>query len=118
MATSPEIRVRIEAFARQLSEEVAEVDPSLGDCWLDAIENEAVAIGDAVQAELVKLRTKSRVPDAEEATCPECGQGGRWQGERERLLIGRRGPVNITEPEYFCPCCRKAFFPSDPSAGH
>ena len=55
MATSDQIRARIEVFARQSSEELGEVDPSLGDCWLDAIENQDIAIGDAVQAELVKL---------------------------------------------------------------
>ena len=43
--------------------------------------------------------------------CPKCGKLGRYQGLRERELIGRRGPVPISEPEYFCPCCRKAFFP-------
>ena len=40
MATSNRIQERINAFARQLCEELDDVDASKGVCWLDAIENE------------------------------------------------------------------------------
>ena len=112
MASTEEIRSKIEAFARELAAELGEVDESLGDCWLDAIENQSVELGDALSAELLKQTAADR-PAAAESTCPQCGQPGRYRGPRERELLGRRGPVVITEPEYFCPCCRKAFFPAD-----
>jgi hypothetical protein len=114
MATTGRIRERIEAFARALSEELGEVDESQGVCWLDALENQAVEIGDAVHAELVKQRSTGRRSE-DESVCPQCGKLGRYKGTREREVIGRRGPVAIQEPEYYCPCCRKAFFPSDRS---
>jgi len=114
MATTNRIRERIEAFARELSEELGEVDESNGICWLDALENQAVEIGDAVHAELVKQRSTGRRSE-DESVCPQCGELGRYKGTRERELLGRRGPVAIAEPEYYCACCRKAFFPSDPS---
>lgn len=110
MASSQEIKERIAVFARELSEELGEVDDSDALSWLDAIETRAVQIGDAVQAELVQQWSVNR-PAPEEAICPECGQLGRCQGQRERELVGRRGPVTFSEPKYFCPCCRKAFFP-------
>jgi hypothetical protein len=112
MATTSELQERIAAFARELASELGEVDDSDALSWLDAIETEAVEIGDAVHAELVKQRSLAR-PVAEEVRCPECDQPGRCRGERKRELIGRRGPITIREPEYFCPCCRKAFFPDD-----
>jgi hypothetical protein len=114
MATTNLIRERIAAFARELSEELGAVDETKGVCWLDAVENQAVEIGDAVHAELVKQRSTSR-PSGEESTCPECGQVGRYQDLRERELIGRRGPVAIREAEYYCSACRRAFFPDDSS---
>lgn len=114
MATSDEIRERIDAFARQLTEELGEVDEADGVCWLDAVENQAIEIGDAITAALVQKTTAKR-PLADESLCPQCGKTGRYRGLRERELIGRRGPTAITEPEYYCPCCRKAFFPADPS---
>ena len=112
MATTPEIKQRIEAFARELSEEFGEVDDSGALSWLDAVETRAVSIGDAVTAELVKRKSTDR-PVENESTCPKCGKLGRYNGQRQRDLIGRRGPVSVAEPEYFCPCCRKAFFPGD-----
>ena len=113
MATSPEIKERIEAFARELSEEFGELDDSDALSWLDAVETRAVTIGDAVTAELVKQKSADR-PVENESICPKCGKLGRYRGQRQRDLIGRRGPVTVAEPEYYCPCCRKAFFPGDP----
>ncbi len=114
MATSNLIKERIEAFARQLSEELGEVDESMGVCWLDAIENQAIEISDALHAELVKQKSVD-CPIQDESVCPQCGKQGQYKGRRQRELLGRRGPVTIAEPEYYCPCCRKAFFPDDPS---
>lgn len=111
MATSTQVQAKIEAFARQLAEEFGEVDEENSLSWLDAIETRAVAIGDAVTTELLKRRSADLPVEQEESTCPQCGKLGRYQGQRQRELLGRRGPVTIAEPEYFCPCCRKSFFP-------
>jgi hypothetical protein len=112
MATSKQIRERIESLAQQLVEEFGDVDETDGDCWLDAVENQAVNVGDALATALLKARSQRRSA-AEEPACPQCGKAGRYVGDRQRELISRRGPVTITEPEHFCPCCRKAFFPDD-----
>jgi hypothetical protein len=112
MATSQEFQRRIKEFARQLSEELGEVDDSDNDCWLDAVENQAVEVADAVSAAFIAQQSsKHQAPD--ESTCPQCGKTGRYVGDRQRELLTRRGPATIAEPEYFCPCCRKAFFPDD-----
>lgn len=113
MAVSQEMKDRIAAFARELAEELGEVDDSNALSWLDAIETQAVEIGDAISTELLERRAAELPTSNEESTCPKCGKLGRYRGRRERELIGRRGPVTISEPEYFCPCCRKAFFPSN-----
>lgn len=112
MAKSIRIQERIEALARELADEMGEVDEEDGDCWLDAIENRAIEIGDAVATAVIEQRARDR-PTPDEALCPKCGQLGRYRGERQRELISRRGRVELAEPEYYCPCCRKAFFPSN-----
>lgn len=113
MVTSDQIRERIEIFARELSEEIGDVDESMGVCWFDAIENQAIEISDALNAEIVKRKSSNRQAAEEESACSQCGKRGQYKGTRERELLTRRGPVTITEPEYYCPCCRKAFFPAD-----
>jgi hypothetical protein len=42
---------------------------------------------------------------------------GRWKGERKRRIETRRGPIHVSEPEYFCNRCRRSFFPADASVG-
>jgi hypothetical protein len=113
MATTHKINARIAAFARELAAEMGEVDDSDALSWLDAIETKAVEIGDAVSVELVRQKSTAQPPADEESSCPQCGKLGRYRGHRERELVSRRGPVTIREAEYFCPCCRKAFFPDD-----
>ena len=112
MASTDRMREKIEVFARQLAEEFGEIDEEYALSWLDAIETRAVNIGDALTSELLKQRSAER-PAEDESVCPKCGKLGRYQGQRERELAGRRGPVTIAEPEYYCGCCRKSFFPSD-----
>jgi len=116
MATRVDIKERVAAFARELAEELGEVDDGDALSWLDAIETQAVEIGDAVSIELLRHKAKDRPAAEEQATCPKCGKLGRYRGQRDRELIGRRGSVTIAEPEYFCPACRRAFFPDDQGA--
>ena len=72
MAISSELRRRIEVMARQLCEEAGEVDESQGDCWLDAVENQAIEIADALAAEVMKRQSVDR-PVAEQASCAKGG---------------------------------------------
>lgn len=113
MATSDLLQAKIQAFAAQLAEEFGELDEENSLSWLDAIETRAVAIGDAVSAELLKQQSADSPVAQDESICPQCGKQGRYKGQRERELVGRRGPVTIAESEYECACCRKSFFPSD-----
>jgi hypothetical protein len=115
MASTREIQERIETFVRELAEEFGAVDDSNALSWLDAVETRAVELSDAVARGLMQQQLANRPVEEAEPTCPQCGQSGRYRGSRERPLVTRRGPLTISEPEYYCPCCRKAFFPADAS---
>ena len=115
MVSTDPMRAKIEAFARELAEEFGAIDEEGALSWLDAVETRSVEIGDALSAELLKQKSADQPIKENESICPKCGKLGQYKGRRERELIGCRGPTTITEPEYFCPCCRKAFFPGDGS---
>lgn len=115
MATTQQMQEQVEVCAREMMAAFDAIDDSEALSWLDAVESRAVEIGDAVAVELVKRKSVDRPTEEDESTCPQCGKLGQYKGQRERPLITRRGPTTIVEPEYFCPCCRKAFFPDDPS---
>jgi len=112
MATTEELKAKARAFARQLCAEMGEVSESEDECWLLLVEEMAAEMGDAVATAMVEEHSTAR-PQEEEANCPRCGRSGRCRGSRERELLTRRGPATIHEPEYFCTCCRKSFFPDD-----
>ncbi|MFM7071873.1 MAG: hypothetical protein ACKO38_08795 [Planctomycetota bacterium] len=84
---------------------------------INDIEDAMVRIGDMVAREfgLQKLaRHTSHAP--EDPPCPSCGHAGEHQGERTRELITRRGEVPLKEAKYYCPKCRRLFFPVDANA--
>ena len=50
--------------------------------------------------------------------CPRCGFEGKHIKQHDRSLQTRRGlDVPLSEPECYCPGCRRAFFPSVQSIG-
>ena len=116
MATSSRMVERIAVYAHELAvEELGEVDDSNALSWLDAVESRAVEIADMIATEVIRQKAALRPVEQNESTCPECGKFGRYEGQRDRRLLTRRGETTIAEPEYYCPCCRKAFFPDDPN---
>src|SRR5207248_494422 len=117
MKTTESMRQRIREFARQLQKEFG--SPEVGEqaCLLEAAEEWGVQLGD----ELARAATEQALPAAaasvEEASCPQCQKRACWKGQRKRRVETRRGAIHVSEPEYYCPRCRRSFFPSDAGAG-
>lgn len=118
MNVNPIMQRRIAELAKQLIDELEPVDDSQADSWLDAVEHRTVAITDAIAAELVAQQVASHQPTEHEAECPHCHKTGRYVGNRSREIVGLRGKIKLAEPEYYCPGCRRDFFPADPNTGH
>ncbi len=117
MATIAQIRGRIEAFARQLSEEMGEVDESMGVCWLDAVENQAIEISDAVHAELLKLKAAERPADEDESTCPECGKRGSTKGGASGNCSAAAGQRRSSNRSTIALAVARLFFPMTQAIG-
>jgi uncharacterized protein with PIN domain len=49
--------------------------------------------------------------------CPACGEPLQSGWLQDRRLTTTRGPVTWTEKTAYCPRCRRAFSPSEPSPG-
>lgn len=113
MKTTDLMRQRIREMARELQEEFG--SPAAGEhgCLLEAAEEWGVQLGD----ELSRAATEQALPQetaaAEEALCPECQKLARWRGVRKRRIETRRGAIHVSDPEYYCPGCRRSFFPAD-----
>lgn len=120
MRITDQVRERVREFARQVQEEFGPLAVEGEACLLEAAEEWGVRLGD----ELARSVTEQELPatadsadSAVEAVCPKCHQSGRWKGLRKRRIEMRRGAIHLSEPEYYCPRCRRSFFPSDARVG-
>lgn len=46
-----------------------------------------------------------------ESACPQCGRTCRIEMSK-RTVNSLDGPIEVLEPEAYCPACRRSFFPS------
>jgi hypothetical protein len=120
MRITNQVRERVREFARQMREEFGPLAVEGEACLLEAAEDWGVLLGD----ELARTVTEQELPTASdtadtavEAACPKCQRLGRWKGLRKRRIETRRGAIHVLEPEYYCPRCRRSFFPSDARVG-
>lgn len=120
MKTTAELRAQVQAFSRQLAEELGEISWEGYGSPFAAIEARAAEIGDQVMQEIVSQRSRmeneTRLPEPQ-CRCPQCQRVGDLKRLRQRELQTIRGTTPITEPEYYCKECRRSFFPSDLLAG-
>lgn len=110
-----ELRERIQQLAQLLMAERAGSQEDEGVPLFTRLENEAIAIGDALTAALVEQQLALLGEQSHQ--CPKCRGDGLRKGTRERVIQTCRGEVKFTEPEFYCPGCRRAFFPSVGSVG-
>jgi hypothetical protein len=47
----------------------------------------------------------------EGVNCPECGQRMVYKGGQARTVEHSEGEINLTRAYYYCPACRRGFFP-------
>jgi hypothetical protein len=120
MATLEQFRDRFrQAVRKTLQECLSEgglPEAAEGEARFTSIETLALAAGDAISLEVFEqqLAESGMGPPH----CPQCGFEGRRIKQRRRSVQTRRGlDVPLSEPECYCPGCRRAFFPSLPSVG-
>jgi hypothetical protein len=113
-----EIQPLLAGIASQLSEQVFPGGMPWGTKF-DHLEALAGALGDEIARQMIQGNVDRQATTSSESvkTCPTCGWEGRAAPDEPRELMTTRGSVAWTEPAQHCPSCRRAFFPSEPSAG-
>ena len=117
METSDLMRQRMREFWRQLREEFGPLATGEHACLLEAAEDWGVQLGDELARVATEQELSAAAASPEEATCPQCQRLARWKGHRKRRVETRRGAIHVSEPQYYCPRCRRSFFPDDACAG-
>jgi hypothetical protein len=114
-----EFQARLEQFARELSHELYPDGLPEGVSFAD-LEDLACAVGDEISREVIEAQIRRHAEVSAERPpelCPACGEPLQSGWLQDRRLTTTRGPVTWTEKTAYCPRCRRAFSPSEPSPG-
>jgi len=107
---------RLNAKIKRIVEELArEHQQALGDAGtLVDLEELTCQIGDEVGRQLCQCEIVARAEQAaglREVDCPECEEVCPAEDPEPTLLQGLRGELAYNQPRYYCPRCRRSFFP-------
>ena len=112
------MRTRVKAMVEQLAREHQQELAAAG--TLVDLEELTAQIGDEFGRQLCENELTSRSGRAaklEQCECPKCRLLCP-RGEPEPVVLqGLRGELAFSQPSYFCPRCRRSFFPSGRSFG-
>jgi len=98
----------VEDLAREHQKELAQAGT------LVDLEELTCRIGDEVARRLCEHELVGRGDRAMEeafAKCPDCGEPSMLCTAEPALLQGMRGELAYRQPRYYCPGCRRSFFP-------
>lgn len=112
------MRTRVKAMVEQLAREHQQELAAAG-TFVD-LEELTARIGDEFGRQLCENELTSRSERAaklEQCECPKCGVLCPRGDPEPVVLQGSRGEVAFSQPSYFCPRCRRSFFPSGRSFG-
>ncbi len=106
---------------------MAEAEKAIDNLLAGAKEKERLKLGDIehlvrqtgqrVMEQFTGCLVKEESQKSVSRTCPECGQKMRYKGKKARDLVTETGNVHVERDYYYCPTCRKGFFPPRPRVG-
>lgn len=109
------LRVLVEEVAEKVVLQLYGGAPPLGTLFGE-IEELGVQVGDAVACAVMRQAVERQAEETPAKTC-RCGHPLKEPTVEPHLLTTRRGEVGWNEPSGYCPQCRRAFFPPEPSLG-
>jgi hypothetical protein len=106
------LRAKVKALTMELA--LGEQARLRGAGTMIELEELACEIGDEITTQLMSLELADRSSEAAElatCACPDCGDCCGQGDPKSRQLTGVRGEVSYREPTFYCPACRRSFFP-------
>lgn len=82
------------------------------------IEASAVEEGDRLARWFLEKKIRCKSVSSKDCLCPVCKKPAqpKKEGLERREIIAKPGVVGFDRPGFYCPSCRKVFFPSGPEA--
>jgi len=108
--SNAEIKARLLAETEAILDELLQARQSnetLDD--IEALASEARRrFGEQLTTDLVSEHGQA---SAEKVSCPSCGQGMHYKGQKDKRLVTQTGEVTVKRAYYYCTSCRQGYFP-------
>ena len=120
-APTEQVRAYVEGVAKNLVDKLYGPDGPPWGTTLTDIEDLLLEVREVLTEQMLTLtlrrQAQAQQPQAQRL-CPTCQQPLSCPDVNPRILQTRVGEAEWTEPEGYCPRCRRAFFPSGEKPGH
>jgi hypothetical protein len=122
-AKAEQVRAYVEGVAKNLVDKLYGPDGPPWGTTLTDLEDLLLEVREVLTEQMLDLalsRQAQALPQqpVDQRTCPSCQQPLPCPDANPRIMQTRAGEAQWTEPEGYCPRCRRAFFPSGPQPGH
>ena len=84
---------------------------------LSDIERLVRGAGQRVMEQFTRELAEAGAKEEQEGVCPGCGGKARYKGQKERPVVTETGEMWLRRAYYYCPRCRKGFFPPGSALG-
>ena len=108
------LKARMMAEAEEAIERLLADRKEKEELRLSDIERLVRAAGEAVMERFTEDLVAEEAQKPQSWVCPECAKKMRYKGRKERDLVTETGEVRLERAYYYCPTCRKGFFPPRP----
>ena len=109
--TSQDLRARMMAEAEEAIDNLLAGVDEKENLTLGDIERLVRTAGQRVMKQFTQDIVETESEEERSNICPECGQKMRYKGRKARDLATETGEVKLERAHYYCPECRKGFFP-------
>jgi predicted RNA-binding Zn-ribbon protein involved in translation (DUF1610 family) len=111
------LKARMMAEAEKAIERLLADRSEKEELTLSDIERLVRTAGEGVMERFTDELVGEEAQPRQSQVCPECGKKMRYKGEKARDLVTETGEVRVKRAYYYCPTCRKGFFPPRPTVG-
>ena len=107
------LRMELRQGAERMIEEVLDWWEGTEEPNFKQIEEKVLQVRQKVSEKVaeVLIQGQERVQLAKSPTCPKCGQGMEYKGQKEKTVEGLLGQVRLRRAYYYCPACQAGLFP-------
>jgi uncharacterized protein with PIN domain len=112
-----DLKARMMAEAEKAIERLLADRNEKEEVTLSDIERLVRAAGQSIMERFTDGLVEEEAQKPQSRVCPACGKKMRYKGRKERDLVTETGEVRLERAYYYCPTCRKGFFPPGPTVG-